>query len=298
MTRPSAAAPPTVGTLPPRIQPERHVLPCGHRLHRLDGLVGELGEINGLSVELELARLDRGEEEQVVDQVRHRIEIGAHRTQEALRIRRQSVLQRLDRSPQRCQRAAQIVADGGEEVASRPVVGVPLRFGFGELARHAIHRVCGGAELIQSRHARASGEVAIGDPRRRPSDLAEPSRELTGQGGGEHDAESHTEAEHDRQQLQVVRLEEHEAGGHAGRDGDRGHRGHCHDENRRAEGAKAPRRPGQQPSEEGGARSHGDEEQQQLGALAPRGTHRHLEEPNGENDRRTQRGYGPHGSNR
>ena len=117
-------------------------------------------------------------------------------------------------------------------------------------------------------------------------------------GDREHDAETNAEAEHDGEELEVVRFEEHQPGRNARRNRHGADGRDAHDQHRRAQRAEPVRDPRQQPADERRAGRHGDEQQQELAPLAAGRLHRDLEQRDRGENRNGKSGESPHGSNR
>ena len=138
-TRPSAVGLPRTCT---RVDASRaSVTPRrrGDRRERLDGLVGDLGQVDRHRVQVEAAALDAGEQEEVVDQRRQRLDVAAHRAQVAVGVGRDAVGERVDGDPQRGQRRAQVVTDARQHRVALGLVPGPL----------PLERVEAGGELVE-----------------------------------------------------------------------------------------------------------------------------------------------------
>jgi transposase len=97
----------------------------GLRLHRLDGLADKLRDLDLLDRPFDLAGLEPGELEEVVDHRRQRADVGLHLCEVAgpFLALDDLVVDGLRQEPQRCQRRAEVVRHGRDEVAPRLVRG-------------------------------------------------------------------------------------------------------------------------------------------------------------------------------
>ena len=189
MTRPMAVALPTTGArpaVPSTIETWRAF--CG-RPQRLDGFVGELGQIEG-SLQVEPSALDAGEQEQVVDERRQRFDVALHRPQVTLGLRRHAVGHRLHGGAQRRPVAC---ADRGR--CSRTSPAVPRRAGRAalecvETLGQLVERLSDVAELVGPLQPGAHRAVTRFDAAHRllepPGIAGERSRGEQDEDGGEH----------------------------------------------------------------------------------------------------------------
>ena len=126
----------------------------------------------------EPARLQSGEQEEVVDQRGQGCHVVLHGAQIPVRICRDPVLQGLQRCTQRRQRRPEIVTDAAEKHLSLLLQSRALRLRAGESRDHVVQRPRGLADLIGAHDVGTRGQVAVLDVARR---VAEPA-DVMGQG--------------------------------------------------------------------------------------------------------------------
>ena len=160
-----------------KIGRERDPARLGRRPHRGDGVVDQAAQLDLVHRPGDLPRLDPRELEEVVDQRRQRLDVGAHLAQVALAglPRRHSIVDRLDQQPQRGEGRAQVVRDSGDHLPPRLL----------DLAvRTLLHRESDG----KSRGERGAGEgQGDEDHLRHPHPVRHRDRRGAGEEGGDRD---------------------------------------------------------------------------------------------------------------
>ena len=131
---------------------------------RLDGLVGDLGEVDRLALEVEAAGLDAGQQEEVVDERDERLDVALHRAQVAVGVGRHAVGEGLDGGPQRGDRRAQVVADARQHRRALGLEARPLVLERVEPGGQLVERPGDVAELVGAVDAGADVAVARLDP--------------------------------------------------------------------------------------------------------------------------------------
>ena len=141
-----------------------HGLGVGGRAHRLDRLVQQDVEPHLLHGPRELAALQAGELEEIVDQGAEGAHVGAdaRRVVAAVLGVDEAVVDGVGQQPQGGDGGAQVVGDGGDEVASRPLLAVEPRHHGVDVGRQA-------GELVASDDAGAHVASALADERERRS---------------------------------------------------------------------------------------------------------------------------------
>lgn len=102
-----------------------------------------------------------------------RVDVAVHGAQVAAGIAGHTALQRLDRSPHRGERGAQVVADRGQQDLPLALVPDPVGLERSESGDQRVERVGDGADLVVALESRPGVQVAVRDGRRRLADPPE-----------------------------------------------------------------------------------------------------------------------------
>ncbi len=195
-------------------RPDDHLLLARLRAHRLDGLLHELVERHLLHRPLDVAGLQARELEEVFDQGRERGDVNGHLLEVAapgIAIH-EVVLDRVGQEPQRGERRAQIVGDGGDQVLSSRLRHVPLGLPIRELERHQVGGLRQLGDLVVGvgvdLHVPAALPHGAHGVPHRPDVHEHAPREHGQRVGGERTGEGQQE----RQGEGIVWREEHEQG--------------------------------------------------------------------------------------
>ena len=183
---------------------------------RLDGLVDQLGDADPGQRPRDVAGLEPCELEEVVDQRRERRDVALRAPQRVGGLFGpcdDAVVDRLDEQPQRREGRAQVVRDGGDQVAPGPVGVVSLG---SHALEHGCHLVGRGGQVAQLARAGRLDPVRQVARRERPEAGAQ-ALDVAGRALGEqrrvaradHPGEEHERAEH----RGVVVGDEHPIGG-------------------------------------------------------------------------------------
>ena len=221
----------------------------GDRSERLDRLVGDLGQIHRHRVQVEAAALDAGEQEEIVDQRRQRLDVAAHRAEVAVGIGRHAIGQGVDGDPQRRQRCAEVVTDARKHRVAFGRVAGPLPLERVEADGELVERHGDVAQLVAAVDAGAHRAVTLLDPPDGCLQLAYVAAERDRGEHHEHRRHHCGHAEDRGDPRQLGRVEDHQAGeqdGGEGADRQRGERDREHLASQR------PRPPGEPAQAEGG----------------------------------------------
>ena len=215
----------------------------GHRVGGGDRLADQVAQHDQLRCDGELAGVDAGELEEVVDHAHHPVDLPADLAVVARRVGSHPVLQRLGHHPDPGQRRAQVVRDPRHELAARLLQAMLAVAGLGE---SLVGRGQLGGELVE-----LARPTTLGDDRAPVTDtshvLAQGARPAH-EGGGEHQGHEQRDDRgcggDDQHDLTVVVVDEHPARDHL----------HGQEDGQRRDDADDRELPAQRPVAQGPAR--------------------------------------------
>ena len=201
--------------------------------HPVEHRGDERRHLDRLGRQVDRARRDAAELEQVVDEQRQSIGLDPDRPQVALHVGGvvdHPVLERLGGGPDAGQRAAQVVGHPGDQLAAGAFQCELAFMGLAELARHRAELVAEPSQLADRRSRTALGHVAVRDRSGQLTQRICVDTDPTGEAPRRQDTDAAGGTGDDPERGQVVRLDEHGARRHDGTDPRRDQRRERHDQ--------------------------------------------------------------------
>ena len=235
----------------------------------LDRLIGEIGQVGRRGIEVEIARFDSRQQEEIIDERIQSHDVTLQRAIEAIGVLCNTVTKGFDSRLHRGEWSTKVMPHGGEELTPASVLLLSFLSCFLEALRHGVE-VCGElTDLVPAVDARASCEIPFGNLMRRPSHLVEVAGEGVARRHGKAERRNQPEAEHDEKQRKIVIAEEHPA---CSDDQPENRNDHGHERDReqgRHQASAPPREQRQKRCGEPRDDRHHDENERQFHAFCP-----------------------------
>ena len=161
-----------------RVQSDLDISFDRDRMHHLDCLICHISEIRMHPLDLNVTSLYPGQEEKVIDEGMEYGQVTLERCVEALRIRCNTVSERLDSCLSRCKRGPQIMADCREELTPSLVFDSPIFICLLQFLGHVIYAIGQLSDFVGTRYTGTGHQVSVGNSAGRVRHL----REIVGQG--------------------------------------------------------------------------------------------------------------------